>query len=298
MRSLAYPAVLVVVLLLVAQPMFVIPSVAYISRPSITIYDLTPGYYNIQLPMTSSKKLQFATNISVYNPSDVHLEVTLTPSGAEGWDINVTPDQMVFNASGRQKAVVTVIIPGDVNTSTELQIRLEASGWYPNMTEPLDVSTYSSIYLEQQHSLDVTYRFVNKDQYSNRIEFDVKNKGSGNEFVQAQYFSNGYMDGNLEVHFENNFAMVEPNGPPITLVLTARYSGSAFPKTYTLEIRFYPQRHSYYGLYLVSTNVTVSFQRPDTTQQNYLFVGAIGAFVIVMVVVMVLVLRGPSKGKK
>jgi hypothetical protein len=49
---------------------------------------------------------------------------------------------------------------------------------------------------------------------------------------------------------------------------------------------------------LVSTNVTVSFQRPDTTQQNYLFVGAIGAFVIVMVVVMVLVLRGPSKGKK
>jgi hypothetical protein len=290
--------VLLVVLLLIAQPMFVVPSDAYVQRPSITIYNLTPSYITISLPLNNSRKVQFATNISVYNPSSVHLELTLTPTAGDDWDTNVTPEQMTFNSSGKQMVVITVTIPGNITMSMDAQVRLEASGWYPNMTMPLETSTYTSIYLEQKHSFEVTYRFVKKDQYSSRVEFSVTNKGSGPEYIMPQYMVRSGSDDNIDVNFENTYPKVSPNGPPITIAMTALYSGSKFPMTYDLEIRFYPQSSMYYMRYYVSTNLTVSFQAPDTTQQNYLFVGAIGAFVIVMVVVLVLVMRGPGKGKK
>jgi len=298
MRHLACPMVLLVILLLVAQPMFVVPSDAYVTRPSVTLYNLTPSYVNIPLPMTSSRKVQFATNISVSNPSAVNLELTLTPSVDEGWDVNATPDQMTFNASGRQKVLVTVIVPGNILTGTNVQVRLEVSGWYPNMTTPMEYSTYGNIYLEQHHSYEVTFRFVKKEQYSNRIEFSVTNKGAGDEYIMPQYMVRSGTNDNIDVNFDNTYTKISPNGPPGTIIMIAQYTGSKFPMTYDLEIRFYPQASIYYMRYFVSTNLTVSFHAPDTTQQNYLFVGAIGAFVIVMVVVMVFVMRGPSKGKK
>jgi hypothetical protein len=290
--------VLFVILLLIAQPMFVIPSDAYVQRPSITLYNLTPSYLNIPLPLASSRKVQFATNISVSNPSAVNLEVTLSASVDDGWDINVTPVQMTFNASGRQKVVITVTVPGDITKSSEVQVRLESSGWYPNMTMPMETSVYSTIYLEQHHSYEVTYRFLKKDQYSNRIEFIVTNKGTGDESIMPQLMITSGSDSNIDVNFDNMYLHVSPNGPPGTIIMMVQYTGSKFPKTYDLEIRFYPQSSMYWMRYYVSANLTVSFLAPDTTQQNYLFVGAIGAFVIVMVVVLVIVMRGPGKGKK
>jgi len=130
----------------------------------------------------------------------------------------------------------------------------------------------------------------------NQIDFELTNKGNAEEAIMGMCIC---YTNNVVVSFTPSMSYPSMNGPPAKMSMIVQYKGSMFPMTFVLRIRFMSESQHLTGqTYFVDTNVTVSFYAPDTTQQNYLFVGAIGAFVIVMVVVMVLVLRGPGKGKK
>jgi hypothetical protein len=290
--------VLVVIILLIVPAIFVIPSDAYITRPRISCTDLGPSNVEVQIPMNTSKKVQFPLNISVSNPDNVDLTVSISFAVGEGWDIRVTPGQMTFNTSGWQKAMITVIVPGNLTKKMMVRVWLEVSGVYPNMTTPPEDTHFDYIFIEPHHSLAVTYQFTHKDQYLNTIEFSIANKGFAYEWIQQNFLLHNQTDDNLDANFEtrsgSNF--IYPKDPPSKIVLVARYKGSKFPMTYEIEVRFFPV--SNISKYYVSFNLTLSYSAQERTQQTYLLVGTIVAFVIVMVVVMVVVLRGPGKGKK
>jgi hypothetical protein len=204
---------------------------------------------------------------------------------------------MTFNTTGWQKAVVTVIVPGDLTKRMSMIVTLEASYLYPNMTMPIVLVDHGFINLEPHHSLELTYQFLNKDQSLNTVEFSVKNKGNAEEYL-SQYYLPSYSDYTLNIDFEttNTCNPVYPNGPTCKVIMNARYRGSKYPMIYNIEVVFYTEP----GIsgYTVSANITISFIALARTQQTYLFVGTIGAFIIVMAVVLAVVLRRPGKGKK
>jgi hypothetical protein len=293
MRPTACLTVLLVVLLLVAQPFFMMPSSAY-PYLSLSFDTFSPRTVVVEIPVEPYRQFQFLTNVTLSDPNHYPMEVNLSATVPYGWSGSVVPEHVTFNSTGKQKVVVTAYPMKNITTENMITVYLNGFATYENAD--ISASTSARIYFTYHHAVEVTYRFVKKDQYMNQIDFDLTNKGTGPESIRptCQCYSDNY-----EISFTPSYVHPALNGPPSTVSLKVQYRGSKFPMTYTLPIRFTSSTSGMSGTYyFVETNVTVSFIAPDTTQQNYLFVGAIGAFIIVMVVVMVFVLRGPGKGKK
>lgn len=302
MRHMVYPQVLSIILLLIIQVIFIMPSDADVNLPSITTQDQTPSNVWLQFPSNSSRIVRFTANISANNPGDIHIEVQLKLTVGGGWDANVIPKQMMFNKSSTQKAVITVTVPGNITMDTNVNVYLNATGQYPNMTIPLESISHSIIYLEHNHAYEVTYKFVKQNSYTNKIAFSITDKGNFDDNIVPE-FLNHASGAQADVKFDVSNTKISPNSLPGKIIMTAQYGGPDYPMNQPLEIRFYPQssiqtRMPYGMRYFVSINITLSFKAPDKPQLNYLFVGAIMAFIIIMVVVMALVVRRSSKGKK
>jgi hypothetical protein len=204
---------------------------------------------------------------------------------------------MIFNISGQQKAVITVEVPGNF-TMGGLYNQVNLIGQASFFNETVSGSITGWINITQRHDLEVTYSYVKKEQFMNQIEFIVTNKGNGVDNVDLRCTNNWDYD-NLRVTFNPYELNIEPANSSLKVDLIVKYSGSRFPKVYNLNIRF--QSHGNWAdpdPYHREFNVTVSFIAPDRALQNYLFVSTIVAFIIIMEVVMVLVIRRSGKAKK
>jgi hypothetical protein len=302
MRHLVYSQVLSIVLLIIAQAIFVIPSDAEVNLPSITTQDYTPANVWIQFPFNGSRTVQFTTNISANNPDDIHIEVQLKLTVGRGWAANVTPEQMTFTTSSTQEALITVTVPGNITTISKVYVYLNATGQYPNITKSMVSNSKSIIFLDLNHAYEVTYKFIKKNSYTNKIEFSVTNTGNFEEDLtpESLFHASGAQP---NVKFNVLSVKVSPMGLPGTIIMTAQYDGPDYPLNYPLEIIFYPTSYiqigTPYGMrHIVSINITVSFSAPEKPQWNYIFVSAIAAFIIIMAIVMVLVIRGSTKKMK
>jgi hypothetical protein len=302
MRYLVYPLVFSIVLLIIAQAIFVIPSDAEVNLPSITTQDYTPANVWIQFPFNGSRTVQFTTNISANNPDDINIEVQLKLTVGRGWAANITPEQMTFTTSSTQEALITVTVPGNITTISKVYVYLNATGQYPNIMKPLVSNSKSIIFLDYNHAYEVTYMFIKKNSYTNKIAFSIINKGNFDENIVSEsvFRVNGAQP---SVKFDTGSIKISPNGPSGTIIMTAQYDGPDYPLNYPLEIKFYPLSYNQIGMpnglrHIVSINITVSFSAPEKPQLNSFFVGAIVAFIIIMVVVMVLIVGGSSKRMK
>jgi hypothetical protein len=280
---------------MVAQPLFMMPSNAY-PYLSVSIDTFSPRTVVVEIPVDPSRHIQFLTNVSLTDPNHYPLEMNISASvgSGSGWSVSVVPEHMTFNSTGKQKVLITASPLKNFTSEYMIYVTLDAIGTYENTD--IEATNSARIYIAHHHAIDVTFRFVKKEQYMNQIDFDLTNKGTGEDYLKSscQCYSDNY-----QISFTPFYATLSMNGPPSTISMKVQYQGGKFPMTYTLPIRFISTKSGITGnYYFVETNVTVSFTAPDTTQQNYLFVGAIGAFVIVMVVVLVIVLRGPGKEKK
>jgi hypothetical protein len=283
-----------VILLLIAPPLFMAPSDAYVPSPTISVDILSPRTIVIELPVNASRQFQFVNNVTMNDPGHIPVDVNLTIDIEDGWLATVVPEHMTFNATGKQKVVITVRALIDMTKDDVVEITFDAMGRYSGGEN--EAATTARIYITYHHAVEVNYRFVKKEQYMNQVDFELTNKGNGQEILLGMCVC---YTNDVEVSFTPFMSYPSLNGPPAKVSMVVQYRGSKFPMTYDLQIRFRSEMFHMTGQdYYVDTNVTVSFTAPDTTQQNYLFVGAIGAFVIVMVVVLVIVLRGPGKGKK
>ena len=282
-----------VFLLLTAQPLFVLPSMAQNSTPSITIDALAPSQIDIQAPTTESKTVHFYTTVRVYNSAGIHIDVSLGLAYETGWPTEIDPNYMSFNATGDQAVTITIIVPSGLVKEMEVYINLVATVTYQGYTE----KTYahvSRINILQYYSLDLTWHFMKKDQYVNHIEFDVTNRGSGPDYCHLDV-DNSYEASreHIEVNFEptDSWLLSNQSGQ---VEMKAVYSGSSFPKEFVVEVRLISMgSHGYYKV----NYITVSFIAPDKTQQTYLFAGVISAAVIIMVAIMAALVFGSGKKK-
>ena len=293
-----------VLLLLMAQPFLALPSEAQYYTPSISIYALSPSDVDIQTPTTESRTVHFTTTVHVYDPNGIHIDVNLALDDGPEWSTTVVPEYMSFNASGDQKVTITVIVPSGILEGRDVDIRLVGVMTYQGYTKQANSDT-AWIYLLQHYLLEVAWHPMKKEQYVNKVELTVTNKGSGPDEFRFQ-LQNSYLadrehinvnfgdDGNYYYH-----ANTVGQNQSSTTQMTATYSGSSFPKDFVLQVRLTSvgaQEHnvnpSYWDVYIL-----VSFAAPDRTQQNYIFAGVISGAVIMMVVVMAALVFGSGKKK-
>ena len=289
---------ILIVMMLLAQP-FVLPALAQGNGPDITVMTPSPDSINLQLPLTDDVTLKFYTNVTLNDPDDLQVEADLTVTNFKGWTATVSPDHMSFKTTGKQAAIIMVVVPKTEMDGTNTQIHLLVFATFPDGST--EASTATWVHLIQYCALQVTYQYMKKTQFDNRIEFGVTNTGTGTDYYTSIWVKD--YGANLEVIFNKGDSwftprQLEPNETD-KVEMTAKYLGSSYPEEYIIQIRFTSSQAHNQGSdpYYWDVSVPVSFVAPDRTQQNYLFAGVVSAAVIIMVVVMAAIVFG-SRQKK
>ena len=289
-----------VVMMLLAQPLFMVPTVAQKYPPGISIDDPKPDWYTFMAPTTSDTPVKFYTNVSILDPDgrtiDVQMKAILAPNYT-AWSVVVSPASMTVSSTGKRAIVVTVVVPKGIMEGTDVQVYIMAQASYPNDT--MEADTYGRIEVTAKFSLEWSHYFTRRTQYENRVTFNITNRGTSYDAARLEIENvpyNGWS--NFEFSFSPAEVSLSPNETK-QIELSVTYSGSSFPKELVVWVRLisiYAEGHGQHPWYW-ETNITVTFRAPDKTQQNYLFAGVISAAVIIMVVVMAAVVFGIGKKK-
>jgi len=290
---------IVVVMLLLAQPLFIVPAGAQGYPPGINFESVSPASYNFVAPTTKDSTVRFYTNVSIWDPDgrtiDVNLKAILSPNETS-WSRGVSPASMTFKSTGKRAAIVSVVIPEGITEFTEVQIYLMAQASYPNDT--MEADTYAKISISPKYSLEMSYEFTRRDQYENRVTFNITNRGTGQDRAHLGQFNTYYSPEEFDFSYQPYTQLLMPNQTG-KIEMSVKYKGSSFPKELVVWVSLYSSYAQTHGQSPSSwnTNVTVTFRAPDKTQQTYLFAGVISAAVIIMVVVMAALVFGAGKKK-
>jgi len=295
MRNIAIPYIMLVMFLLLAQPFMIAPSTAQKPKPGMSIDVFYPSFVEVQTPLDESLSITFYTNVTVIDPDNKTVEVNLNAFLYVDWAIEFTPKTMQFTSTGVKPATVIVTVPKNVSEPIEVQVHLKAFATYPNDT--METISMGWISLKPFYSIGVQYQYIKKNQNMNVIEFTITNNGNDNDNILLN-IENGIEADREEISIllSGQNLQLEP-GSYSNVRLVAEYYGAGFPKKMDLQVSFRSINAGMHDYSPEQWNVTVpvSYVRPDTTVQNYIFAGAIGAFIVVMIIVAVIVVRNPSK---
>jgi len=283
------------VLFLVAQSIFVVPASAEIEWPSITKFTCSPRWTTLQLPITTPRTINITLNVTVLDPGNVPVVVNLSFSSFPHWVTTIYPESLWFNSSGMKVSTITVTVPANITSAIDDNIMIDAGGWYPNRTHSLEGFTSAFIYIETHHDIHVKFKYIERAQSQNIIEFTFTNKGDGPEEVAAGVLIS-YTVEDIEGNFSPNVVIIPAKGFSAKVTLTVRYLGNSWPATGIMWVGFGyggPNTTHYLDL---NVYVKISFIKPDNTR-HYIFLGIVGTVDIIAVVICV-ILNGLGKGKK